>query len=50
MSMTNAPKLVVIFSTIIARDIKRQQQEIIIGCSVLNKMILITLAEIRPKF
>jgi Transposase DDE domain len=32
-----------------AREFKRQQQEAIIGCSILNKMMCITLAEIRPK-
>jgi len=33
-----------------ARDFARQKQEAIIGCSILNKMMLITLGEIRQKF
>jgi hypothetical protein len=32
-----------------AREFKRQQQEAIIGCSILNKMMCITLDEIGPK-
>ena len=32
-----------------ARDFTRQQQEAIIGCSVLNKMMCITIGKIRPK-
>ena len=33
-----------------AREFERQRQEAIIGCSILNKMICLTLAEIRQKF
>jgi hypothetical protein len=33
-----------------SREFKRQRQEAIIGCSILIKMICLTLAEIRPKF
>jgi hypothetical protein len=33
-----------------ARDFERQKQEAIIGCSILNKMMCITLEQIRPKF
>jgi hypothetical protein len=32
-----------------AREFLRQQQETIIGCSILNKMMCITLADMRPK-
>ena len=31
-----------------SKDLVRQQQEILIGCSVLNKMMALTLAQIRP--
>jgi len=33
-----------------ARELTRQKQEVIIGCSVLNKMMCVTLAEVRQKF
>jgi len=33
-----------------ARDFERQTQEAIIGCSTLNKMICLTLGEIRSSF
>jgi hypothetical protein len=33
-----------------ARDFDRQKQEAIIGCSILNKMMCITLGKIRQKF
>ena len=33
-----------------ARDFERQKQEAIIGCSILNKMMCITLGKIRSKF
>jgi hypothetical protein len=33
-----------------ARDFDRQKQEAIIGCSILNKMMSITLGKIRSKF
>lgn len=33
-----------------AREFSRQQQEAIIGCGILNKMRLITLADVRQKF
>ena len=33
-----------------SREFERQRQEAIIGCSILNKMTCITLAEIRLKF
>ncbi len=33
-----------------AREFVRQQQEAIIGCSILNKMMCISLADVRPKF
>lgn len=33
-----------------ARDFERQKQEAIIGCSILNKMMCITLGKIRQKF
>ena len=33
-----------------ARDFDRQKQEAIIGCSILNKMMCITLEQIRSKF
>lgn len=33
-----------------SREFERQRQEAIIGCSILNKMICLTLAEIRSKF
>ena len=33
-----------------ARDFSRQQQEAIVGCSILNKMMCVTLADVRQKF
>jgi len=33
-----------------ARDFERQKQEAIIGCSILNKMMCLTLGEIRSNF
>jgi hypothetical protein len=33
-----------------ARDFERQKQEAIIGCSILNKMMCLTIGEIRSKF
>lgn len=33
-----------------SRDFIRQKQEAIIGCSILNKMMCITLGKIRSKF
>jgi len=33
-----------------SRDIVRQKQESLIGCSILNKMMLLTLEQIHPKF
>ena len=33
-----------------SRDFERQKQEAIIGCSILNKMMCITLGKIRSKF
>ena len=33
-----------------SREFERQRQEAIIGCSILNKMVCISLAEIRSKF
>lgn len=33
-----------------SRDFARQKQEAIIGCSILNKMMCLTLSEIRSKF
>jgi len=33
-----------------SREFTRQRQEAVIGCSILNKMICLTLVEIRQKF
>lgn len=33
-----------------AREFNRQQQEAIIGCSILNKMMCVTLAQVLQKF
>lgn len=33
-----------------SREFDRQLQEVIIGCSILNKMMCISLAEVRSKF
>ena len=33
-----------------SREFTRQQQEAIIGCSILNKMTCISLGEVRSKF
>lgn len=33
-----------------SRDFERQKQEAIIGCSILNKMISLTLGQVRSKF
>ena len=37
------------YKRILGREFLRQQQEAIIGCSILNKMMCVTLADIRPK-